>query len=61
MKYNLPPITSHRRVKEAPSANGPTTDFSGAPDSSITIICWGGTEKENEIINFIKVNIILKC
>lgn len=47
----LPPYTSQRNVKEAPSENGPTTDVSWAPDSSeITIFC-GGTEKKEIIEN----------
>lgn len=40
----LPPNTSQRSVKDAPSEKGPTTDVSVAPDSLVTTIFCGGTE-----------------
>jgi hypothetical protein len=42
--FNLPPKTSQRKVKEAPSEKGPTTDVSSAPDSFVMTIFCGGTE-----------------
>lgn len=47
----LPPNTSQRRVNEAPSEKGPTTDVSCAPASFEMTIFWGGTETTEVIVN----------
>lgn len=49
----LPPKTSQRNVKDAPSGNGPTTLVKDAPDSFVITIFWGGTA--NKIITHILI------